>query len=166
MKIPIIGDLIASAKDLVSEAIVDKDKAKEINLELAKLADEADKRLHLEMIAQTEVNKTEAAHRSIFVAGWRPFIGWVSGGGVAWTFVVGPLVEWVSRLFGWTGTMPELDTSQLMTLVMAMLGVGAMRSFDKKNGVSNDVLKAPVKEPVNLLPASFNELPEDAPWSK
>jgi hypothetical protein len=169
MGIPIIGDVIDAVKDLVSEVIVDKDKKNEINLELERIADQADARLHAEMIAQTETNKVEASHRSVFVAGWRPFIGWVGGAGIAWTFVVSPVAEWASRLFGWSGVMPVIDAGQLTTLVLAMLGVGAMRSYDKSKGTANDVL--PIGQgKKNFIDKAVskveNLLPENAPWIK
>lgn len=100
----------------------------ELTLELVRIDAE-------ERMSQVELNKVEAAHSSIFVAGWRPFIGWVGGVSLAWTFLVHPLITWVATVAGYTGTFPTLDTDPLMTLVMAMLGVGAMRSFDKVNGV-------------------------------
>jgi hypothetical protein len=162
----LLGDLISPVKDLVSEAITDKDKRAEINLKLAELEMRGDERLHEELLAQVEVNKLEATHRSLFVAGWRPFIGWTGGAGVAWTFLVSPLVEWISRLFGWTGTMPGIDATQLMTLVMAMLGVGAMRSYDKKHGTSNDVLTTPTPPapvPTDIPPGFGDPLPIPAP---
>lgn len=170
MGIPIIGDVIDSVKDLVSEMIVDKDKKAQLNYELEALKDKANQRLHEELMAQNEVNKVEAGHRSVFVAGWRPFIGWTGGAGVAWTFVVSPVVEWASRLAGWKGEMPVIDASQLMTLVLAMLGVAGMRSFDKVKGVANDRL-APSSQPKGGDPVSrvlkkVKSLPENAPWTK
>lgn len=143
MGIPIIGDIINAAKDIISEVVVDKDKKIEANIKLKELEDKFSQRAHEELMGQIEINKTEATHSSVFVAGWRPFIGWVSGVGVGWQFVVSPLVEWISRLAGWTGTMPELDTGQLMTLVTALLGVGAMRSYEKVNEVARDAIKPP-----------------------
>ncbi len=140
MGLPIIGDIISAVKDLVGEVVVDKDKRIEINYKLQELEDKASERLHQELMAQAEINKTEAAHESIFVAGWRPFIGWVSGAGVAWTFVVSPVVEWVSRLNGFVGKMPELETGQLMALVTAMLGVAGYRTFEKVKGVNTTSL--------------------------
>jgi hypothetical protein len=140
MGIPIIGDVISAVKDLVGEVIVDKDKRIEINYKLQELEDKASERLHQELLAQAEINKTEAQHESMFVAGWRPFIGWVSGVGVAWTFVFSPVVEWVSRLNGFTGKMPELETGQLMALVTAMLGVAGYRTFEKVKGVNTTSL--------------------------
>ncbi len=140
MAIPFIGDLISGVKDLVSEVIVDKDKRLEINYKLQELENKAQDRLHQELMAQAETNKVEAASDSLFVAGWRPFIGWVSGVGVGWTFVVSPIVEWVSRLNGYAGKMPELDTGQLMALVTAMLGIAGYRTFEKYNGVQTTSL--------------------------
>lgn len=100
----------------------------ELTLELVRI--EAEERM-----SQVELNKTEAQHANVFVAGWRPFIGWVGGVSLAWTFLVHPMLVWGATVAGYTGSFPELDTDPLMTLVMAMLGVGAMRSFDKFNGV-------------------------------
>ena len=86
MKIPILGDIISSVKDLVSEVIVDKDKKNELMVRLQDLEDKADERFHQELMGQIEVNKIEAAHPSIFVAGWRPAIGWISAAGIGWQF--------------------------------------------------------------------------------
>lgn len=172
MGLPIIGDLIDGVTDIISEVIPDADKKMEIKLELEKLRDQANARVHEEMLGQIATNKTEASHRSIFVAGWRPFIGWTSGVGVAWTFIVSPLAEWVSRLFGWAGTMPVIDASQLMTLVLAMLGVAGLRSYDKQAGTSNDApMLAPKEEKKKKkkilgITLPFADLPEDAPWTK
>ena len=127
----LLKELISPITDLVGEIVVDKDKRNEINLKIAELADKADERLHQELIAQTEINRVEAQHASIFVAGWRPFIGWTSGVGIAYTFVLAPFIEFVARANGYVGEMPLPDTGQLMALVTAMLGVGAMRSYDK-----------------------------------
>jgi len=135
MGLPIIGDIIDTVGGLVSEVVVDVDKKKELEFKLQELRDQADQRFHEELMGQIEINKVEAASTSVFVAGWRPFIGWIGGVGLGWTFVLSPFVEYVSRLFGWKGLMPEVDTASLMTLVLGMLGVGAMRSYEKTRGV-------------------------------
>ncbi len=132
----ILGEVLSPVTDLISEVVVDKDKKKEIELKLQELVDNADQRYHDELIAQTEINKVEAAHASIFVAGWRPFIGWTSGVGIAYTFVAAPFIEFVARANGYVGEMPMPDMGQLMTLVLAMLGVGTMRSYDKIHGTA------------------------------
>lgn len=85
-------------------------------------------------ILQAEINKIEAAHRSIFVAGWRPFIGWVCGIGFLWAFFGHPLFEWVVVLYGSTITPPELMTDSLLELVLAMLGLGGLRTAEKLTG--------------------------------
>ena len=112
-------------------------KAKqELTLELIKI--EAQQNM-----AQVELNKQEASHSSIFVAGWRPFIGWVGGFSLAWTFLVQPMLVWLVTVMGYAGTFPVLDTGPLLTLVFAMLGVGTMRSFDKYSGTDTKAVGVP-----------------------
>lgn len=90
--------------------------------------------------AQTEINKIEAAHKSVFVSGWRPAIGWVCGLGILWSFFIEPILTWVAVTFNVVelDTLPALETGPLMTLVMAMLGLGTLRTFEKKNGVARE----------------------------
>lgn len=141
MGIPILGDIIDAVKGLVSEVVVDKDKKNEINLELARLADQAEARVHEQVLAQIEVNKTEASHGSIFVAGWRPFVGWVSGAGLAAQTVLFPLLD---RIWGWK---MQFDTELLILTLGGMLGIGGMRTFEKVKGVStNNYTDVPVAE--------------------
>ncbi len=135
MGIPILGDIFDAVKDLASELIVDKDKKNEILYKIEELRDKSDERLHQELLGQIEINKVEAAHPSIFVAGWRPFVGWVCGIGLSWAVVLSPFVESIARFCGWAGTMPTLQVEVLMTLLLSMLGIGAQRSFEKAKGV-------------------------------
>lgn len=87
-------------------------------------------------LAQIELNKIEAAHRSVFVAGWRPFIGWVCGLGLAWAFIGHPLFEWIVAV--WLPARgivaPVLITDHMVELVIAMLGLGGLRTFEKIAG--------------------------------
>jgi hypothetical protein len=83
------------------------------------------------MIAQTDINKVEAASTSIFVAGWRPFCGWVGGAGLAYAAIVEPLLRLVASLYGYTGDFPVIDTTITMQILFGLLGLGAMRSYDK-----------------------------------
>jgi hypothetical protein len=85
-------------------------------------------------LLQAEINKIEAAHRSIFVAGWRPFIGWVCGVGFLWAFLGHPLFEWCVILAGSDITAPHLMTDSLLELVLAMLGLGGLRTVEKLSG--------------------------------
>jgi len=88
------------------------------------------------MLAQTEINAVEAKHKSIFVAGWRPFIGWVCGVGIAWSMVVQPMAQWAMIAWGDGTELPTIDTSYLMELVTAMLGMSGLRTFEKMRGVA------------------------------
>lgn len=88
-------------------------------------------------LAQIQLNTVEAGHRTIFVAGWRPFIGWVCGSGIAYHFIAQPLLTWVMAI-GWPEVIapPPLDFAPLMTLVMSLLGLGAMRTAEKARGLT------------------------------
>lgn len=84
---------------------------------------------------QAELNKIEAGHRSVFVAGWRPFIGWVCGVALAYNFIVRDLLAWVIVNTGSTATLPpDLAMEHLLTILLGMLGLGGMRTLEKMNG--------------------------------
>jgi hypothetical protein len=86
---------------------------------------------------QTEINKIEASHQSIFVSGWRPYIGWVCGMAIAWAFLVAPMLSWLLPLTGVVAVVPPLQTEFLLELVFAMLGLGGLRTFEKLKGVAS-----------------------------
>ena len=87
-------------------------------------------------LAQVELNKIEAGHRSIFVAGWRPFIGWVCGFALLWHFILFDLLTWVTvNFFPHVTALPELTgTETLVTVLLSLLGLGAMRTAEKFRG--------------------------------
>jgi len=87
-------------------------------------------------LAQIELNKIEAGHRTIFVAGWRPFIGWVCGSALAWHFLVYDVLCWAQHAFAPTLPAPPAlaGTETLVTVVMSLLGLGALRTVEKVNG--------------------------------
>ena len=87
-------------------------------------------------LAQLDINKQEAAHRSIFVAGWRPFIGWACGFALAWTYVVTPILNFILAQTGHLVDLPAMDMSQTMPVLMGMLGLGGLRTFEKYKNVS------------------------------
>lgn len=120
-------------------AIVDKSLPDKAQAELAK------QRIEFELLAavnevnksQAETNKVEAAHRSIWVAGWRPAIGWVAALGVFWAFIGQPLSAWAATVYGIPfALLPEFPMDQVMELVLAMLGMAGLRTFEKMKGVS------------------------------
>lgn len=80
---------------------------------------------------QMEVNKAEAQHQSIFVAGWRPAIGWVCAAAFAFKFVVGPSAAVLMSMAGHPITLPEFDFSEMSTILLGMLGLGTLRTVEK-----------------------------------
>lgn len=91
---------------------------------------------------QLKINEQEAKHGSIFVAGWRPAIGWICGGGIAWNFILQPLIMWVAFVFGADlGNAPALDVGPLMVLLGGMLGLGGLRTYEKRLGVARKEIK-------------------------
>ena len=84
---------------------------------------------------QLEVNKAEASNPSIFVSGWRPYVGWVCGMGLAYSFLGQPLLEWGSINFHFIAP-PKLDMGDLITILLGMLGLGGLRTYEKKVGVA------------------------------
>lgn len=94
------------------------------------------------MISQIKVNEAQANHKSIFVAGARPFVIWVGGFALAWSGVFHPILTWVWAFADISGTPPPLMESGLLgTIVTGLLGVGGMRSFDKKQGTQTDSIR-------------------------
>lgn len=83
------------------------------------------------LISQVDLNKVEAAHKSIFVAGWRPFVGWVCGFGLLYNVILAPFLDiWL--------TVPEVKADLLYPVLLGMLGLGGMRSFEKVKRVSRE----------------------------
>ena len=123
--------VIATVLDRVIPDEAGKEKAK---LEMqAAIMEAANKG----MLAQLEVNKVEAAHRSIFIAGWRPFVGWTCGVALCWHFVLQDLILFAAACAGYPmDALPQFDTDTLLTVLLSMLGLGGLRSFEKIRGVT------------------------------
>lgn len=132
MSITGIGEIANAVGGIVNKFLPDKSQEEKdaLTRELAQLQfDQA------VIQSQTDTNKAEAVNASVFVAGWRPFVGWVCGFAFAWAFVVGPLLSYTAKLMGATVDLPALDLSQLSPVLMGMLGLGAMRTVEKVNGI-------------------------------
>ncbi len=131
--IPIVTALLPALGTLIDRLIPDRaaaEKAKaEMEQQLVTAANAA-------AMAQVEVNKVEAAHSSVFVAGWRPSIGWVCAAGLAWAFVLAPIASWALVVLGIKAELPAIHTDYLLELVLAMLGIGGLRTFEKLRGVA------------------------------
>ena len=130
--VPVVGSLI----ERLFPDPADQEKAK---LELFKMEQEgrlaeltASKDLAL---AQIDTNKTEAATGNMFIGGWRPFIGWTGGVAVAYQYVLHPLVAWYA-MSNALPTPPTVPSDDLFELVMLMLGVAGLRTFEKVKSVA------------------------------
>lgn len=142
---PIVGDvtgagevasagatLVKTISDVIFRFFPDKEKAAE-----------AAQALQMEVLTQqgqmnhdqSEINKVEAASPQLFVAGWRPALGWVCAAGFAYAFVVGPMVAMVIRVFKAEYVLPVLDTGSLIALVTSMLGLAGARTWEKVQGI-------------------------------
>ena len=84
---------------------------------------------------QMDINKNEALNTNVFVSGWRPFVGWVCGFGLIYSFIAHPLLSWASINFSFIAP-PALDLSTLLTILGGMLGLGGLRTVEKIKGVS------------------------------
>jgi len=93
------------------------------------------------LLGQINVNAAEANHKSIFVAGWRPFVGWVCGFGLLYASVIEPLMRFIATVNDYTGTFPVLDTTITMQVLLGMLGLGLMRTKEKQDGTHKNSLK-------------------------
>ena len=85
---------------------------------------------------QLDINVAEANHRSIFVAGWRPCIGWISASALGFNFLLAPVLEWYIAFAKLDITLPTISLNELYPIILGMLGLGFARSYEKKNGVS------------------------------
>jgi hypothetical protein len=111
---------------LLDKVITDKDQAAKLAHEIATMSER-----HAQELAkgQLEVNKAEAETGSLFIGGWRPFVGWICGLGLLYNVII-------AQILGIWFTVPEVDASLLTPVLMGMLGMGAMRSYEKKSGVA------------------------------
>jgi hypothetical protein len=124
-----LKDLINPVSKILDKFIVDKDLK-------VKLEHEIKTEIQRANLAQIDVNKVEAQHRSIFVAGWRPFIGWICAVAMAYHFILQPIIIFALSANGVDYNLPEFDMGSLMTVVLGILGLGGMRSFEKYKGIT------------------------------
>ena len=127
--IPVLGPIVDRLVGLIPNEN-ERAKAKE---ELERSISDAANKVH-EMQAQT--NMEEAKHSSIFVAGWRPFLGWICGVGLGWTFVLQPIITYILSATGVSVALPIIPNEGLLELVLAMLGLGGLRTFEKLKQVA------------------------------
>ncbi len=127
-----IDKLIGPVTGLLDKFIEDKDQKARLAHDLATMADNHAQELAK---AQLEVNKVEAAHHSLFVSGWRPFIGWTCGLGMFGNFITIPFANFVLALLEISIVIPLVPLETMMPVLMGMLGLGAMRTYEKSKDV-------------------------------
>ena len=129
----LIPSLIPLVGDVLDRFFPDKEKAEQAKREI-----EAQLTEHLSKIdlAQISVNRAEARHRSIFIAGWRPFVGWSCGLSLCYVYLIQPILIFIMGQTGYLVHLPEVDFSTMMPVLLGMLGLGGLRSWEKWKGVA------------------------------
>jgi len=130
-----IDDIIATGLKIIDKVIPDAAARETAKLELYRMQQAGDFKL-IDIQAesdknQSEINKIEAASETIFKSGWRPFIGWCCGFALCYHFIIQPLLAFIFSAYGNVIVLPAFDMDSLDTILMGMLGLGGMRSFDK-----------------------------------
>ena len=134
-KLDDIGNVFTSMREAwTGKKIVDPKEQAELEIKMQQIE---------QAIAQgqIQVNIEEAKHSSIFVAGWRPFIGWVCGSALLFHYIVSPLIMWLCLIIGIDiPNPPILDMASLMTLLGGLLGLGGLRTFEKTKNIERNKL--------------------------
>jgi hypothetical protein len=128
----LLAPLLDFGKEIIGRFFPDKEEARKAEAEFLRLAMDGELK---QVIAQLQINAQEAAHPSIWVAGWRPWFGWVGGTGFAYAVLAQPLLSWLAAIKGWPAP-PTLDTDLLLTVAGGMLGIGGLRTYEKRKGVT------------------------------
>lgn len=127
-----LGTILSGAGNLAKElreaitgkSIIDPNK----QAELTQRAQE----IEYELIkAQAEINKAEAGTGSLFIAGWRPFVGWICAFSFGWAYLFGPVGVWIAGLMGHTTQLPAIAAGSMVELLVAMLGLSGYRTYEK-----------------------------------
>ena len=129
-----INALLPLISTVLDRVIPDKNGAAKAKAEIEKTLIDNAVQLNL---AQAETNKIEAGHRSIWVAGWRPCLGWCAAAGFFIVFILQPLAQWVCALLGLDVILPTFQTDVLMELTIALLGLAGLRSWEKSKGLTH-----------------------------
>lgn len=123
------GGALKTISNIVDEVYTSPEEREKIKLEFAKVEAKLKEK-------QLDVNKAEASHRSVFVAGWRPFIGWISASALAFNFILAPCLEWYIAFAKLDIVLPTISLNELYPIILGMLGLGFARSYEKKQGVA------------------------------
>ena len=128
----ILAPLLEVGKTLLDRFIPDPEQKAQAEMEFIKMA--ADGELK-QVIAQLEINAREAAHPSVFVAGWRPAFGWCGAAGFVYATILQPVLSWTAAVKGWPEP-PTVNIDLLWVVVTGLLGIGGLRSWEKGKGLT------------------------------
>ena len=128
----LLAPLLEVGKTLLDRFIPDPEAKRQAEAEFLKMAMDGELK---QTIAQLEINAREAAHPSVFVAGWRPAFGWCGALGFVYATIGQPLLAWGAAIKGWPAP-PALNLDLLWVVVTGMLGIGGLRTFEKTKGVA------------------------------
>lgn len=120
-------------RQLIERFVPDKEAQRKAEAEFLKLAMDGELK---QVLAQLEINAREAQHPSIWTSGWRPGAGWAGVAGLVYATIVHPSLAWAARIHGWPEP-PEIDNELLWVVLTGMLGIGGLRTYEKKAGVAS-----------------------------
>jgi hypothetical protein len=123
------GKTIEAVGNIVDELYTSEEERQQAKLAIQKVEAKLKEK-------QLDINKAEASHRSVFVSGWRPFLGWVSGLSIGYVYLFQPILDMILQMFQVQVDWVQLDLGQLMPLVLGMLGLGGLRTFEKARNLT------------------------------
>lgn len=136
-----LDDIIGAGLDIINKFIPDPAQKAQAAFQMAQLQQQTEfKELDAQIAqiqSQTNTNQAEATNTNLFVAGWRPFIGWICGTGLGWNYVGLSVVNFLGKAVGHPVDLAPADLSEMMPLLIGMLGLGGMRTYEKINGVNS-----------------------------
>ena len=131
----LVNSLIGPVSGLLDKVIEDKDQKAALAHEIATMSEKQD--ANAVQMAQIGVNAAEAASGSLFKGGWRPCVGWVCAIAFFYHFVGQPIIIFIVALTGAEiPELPEFDMATLLTVLGGMLGIGGLRTYEKKQGIT------------------------------
>ena len=128
----IVAPVLEIGRTLIDRFFPNKEEARKAEAQFLTMAAEGELK---QVIAQLEINAREAAHPSVWVAGWRPFFGWSGGVAFLYATIGQPLLAWTAAIKGWP-VPPTLNMDLLWVVITGMLGIGGLRTFEKSKGMA------------------------------
>jgi len=125
------GGLVDSVGKIVDELHTSDEEKAQAKIKLKELENELQTK-------QMDINKVEAGHKSIFVAGWRPALGWIIVIILGYSYLFQPFIAMTLKIIGKDVELPNLNLDQIFPLILGMLGLGGLRSFEKSKGIARD----------------------------